>query len=236
MYIYLLKTKKNIWPYWRNEFDHLWFLSPKSQVIHEIKIDDIGTLFKNLKSLNIRVTVQNKQIKKILSEAYEPFWKEWDVIFPTIEEFKEHMHDNHGKLICSLCQGDEGIVTELYFYDSLKKLRKHQAETIQGQTRHPLWNFWNRIFENNGKYMKHVKEEHFYWNLCHQNSKKYIFGSLKSYNDHIIKYHEDDLKQRKLDLTSIIKKQLCKNYLLKTQIASATLDKFYKDLIETNNT
>mmetsp|Transcript_30140 Transcript_30140/g.29634 ORF Transcript_30140/g.29634 Transcript_30140/m.29634 type:complete len:111 (-) Transcript_30140:131-463(-) len=110
------------------------------------------------------------------------------------------MHETHGKIACSFCQGDETIATELHYF-SLQKLRKHQSEKVKGKTRHPTCNFCNRIFENEIKYMQHIKKDHFYCNLCHHTSKKYIFGSLKSYNDHILKLHEEDLKSKKLDLT-----------------------------------
>ena len=236
MYLYLLKVHKSICPYCRNKFDHLWFLSPIDTKIKEIIIDDIGLLFKDLKNFSIKVTIQNRRIKKILMTAFEPFWKECDKLLSSVGELKEHMYEVHGKPTCSICQGDEILISELKVYNNLKALRKHQSEVINGKILHPLCHFWNRVFESEPDYLKHIKDVHFYCNLCHKGNKKlYIFGSLRSYNNHISKLHWEDIKLKKIDLSCVNKKQLCKNFLFKTEAPKLNIMKFYKDRILAKN-
>ena len=72
------------------------------------------------------------------------------------------MHEVHGKLTCSLCQGGEILIPELKFYDTIEDLREHQKQIVNGKVLHPICKLCDRIFQNEKVYLQHVKDSHFF--------------------------------------------------------------------------
>lgn len=67
MYYYLMKTKKTVCPYCRTEFESLYFQNSESEDrSKDITYNTIGDLLTALKSVNIPITCQNKEVMAYL--------------------------------------------------------------------------------------------------------------------------------------------------------------------------
>lgn len=215
--MYLLKNKKNSWPYCRSEFSSLTFKSsdPKANT-DNIYYDSIGELLTKWAGLEIKMVCQNPKVERSLIYSFEPVCKICVKVYKTVEGYKKHMAKKHKKLCCKLWHDKEEFIHQIKFYDSVEALKEHHMAIVDGVPVHPHCRYCSLVFNTMPEYLKHSKEFHHYCTVWQKKDKKnVVFGNIFSYREHIETEHSSLEDLQHLDIDTLNRQVMSRNFMLK---------------------